>query len=61
VTPHALCWTDQCFAHQGALDIQAVLEFRDGRVPSGTIVNRSVLDSQKWRERLSALRTRLRL
>jgi hypothetical protein len=41
------------------LDIQAVLEFRDGRVPSGTIVNRSVLDGQQWRERLSALRTRL--
>jgi len=59
LTPHALCWTDQCFAHQGALDIQAVLEYCDGRAPTGTIVNRSVLDSQSWQERISALRARL--
>lgn len=59
LTPHALCWTDQCFAHQGALDIQAVLEYSDGRVPTGTIVNRAVLDSRAWTERMSALRARL--
>jgi phosphoglycerate dehydrogenase-like enzyme len=58
LTPHALCWTDQCFAHQGALDIQAVLEYCDGRVPTGTIVNHSVLDSRTWAERISALRGR---
>jgi len=60
LTPHALCWTDQCFAHQGALDIQAVLEYCDGRVPTGTIVNRSVLGSQAWRDRMAALRSRLK-
>ena len=59
LTPHALCWTDQCFAHQGALDIQAVLEYGNGRAPSGTIVNRTVLDSPIWRERIAALSTRL--
>jgi phosphoglycerate dehydrogenase-like enzyme len=59
LTPHALCWTDQCFAHQGALDIQAVLEYCDGRAPTGTIVNRSVIDGKIWAERISALRTRL--
>lgn len=59
LTPHALCWTDQCFAHQGALDIQAVLEYREGRVPTGTIVNRSALDVPSWRERILALRRRL--
>jgi phosphoglycerate dehydrogenase-like enzyme len=60
LTPHALCWTDQCFAHQGALDIRAVLEYCDGRAPTGTIVNRLVLDSQSWQERISALRAQLR-
>lgn len=60
LTPHALCWTDQCFAHMGALDIQAVLEYRDGHAPSGTIVNRSVLDSQTWQDRIAALRSRLK-
>jgi len=59
LTPHALCWTDQCFAHQGALDIKAVLEFGKGHAPSGTIVNRSVLDSQSWQDRIAALRGRL--
>lgn len=59
LTPHALCWTDQCFAHQGALDIKAVLEYGEGRAPSGTIVNRSVLDSQTWQDRIAALRGRL--
>ncbi|HUE64101.1 MAG TPA: NAD(P)-dependent oxidoreductase [Rhizomicrobium sp.] len=59
LTPHALCWTDQCFSHMGALDIQAVLEYCDGRSPSGAIVNRSVIDSQIWAERISALRARL--
>jgi len=59
LTPHALCWTDQCFAHQGELDIQAVLEYCDGGAPTGTIVNRAVLDSPSWAKRLSALRTRL--
>src|SRR5271155_1864983 len=37
LAPHALCWTDQCFAHMGAIDIKAVLEYRDGDAPSGTI------------------------
>jgi len=60
LTPHALCWTDQCFAHMGALDIQAVLEYRDGRVPSGAIVNRSVLGSQAWKDRTAALHSRLK-
>jgi len=60
LTPHALSWTDQCFAHIGALDIQAVLDYRDGRTPTGTIVNRAVLDSQAWADRISALRGRLR-
>ena len=60
LTPHALCWTDQCFAHMGALDIQAVLEYRDGHAPSGTIVNRSVLESRIWQDRIAALRHRLK-
>src|SRR3546814_6995115 len=26
LAPHALCWTDQCFAGNGAADIRAVLD-----------------------------------
>lgn len=57
LAPHALCWTDQCFAGIGAADVQAVLEVMQGRVPRG-VVNRAVLDSQRWRDRLAGYRAR---
>ena len=57
LAPHALCWTDQCFAGIGAADVKAVLDVRQGREPRG-LVNRAVLDNPRWTERISALRTR---
>lgn len=51
VTPHALCWTDQLFAGNGAADVQAVLDFKEGRVPRG-IVNREVTERSDWRRKL---------
>ena len=42
--PHALCWTDQCFAGNGAADVKAVLDVQHGRTPR-LVVNRAVLDS----------------
>jgi phosphoglycerate dehydrogenase-like enzyme len=58
VAPHALCWTDECFAGNGAADVRAVLEVRGGRVPKG-IVNREVVDRAAWRAKLEALKGRL--
>jgi phosphoglycerate dehydrogenase-like enzyme len=58
VAPHALCWTDECFAGNGAADVRAVLEVREGRVPKG-IVNREVVDRAAWRAKLEALKGRL--
>lgn len=52
LAPHALCWTDQCFAGNGAADIRAVLDVMHGRVPRG-VVNRAVLDSEIWKNRLA--------
>jgi phosphoglycerate dehydrogenase-like enzyme len=49
--PHALCWTDQCFAGNGAADIRAVLDIQRGRIPRG-VVNRDVLQSQRFKRRL---------
>jgi len=57
LAPHALCWTDQCFAGNGAADVRAVLDVQHGREPRG-LVNRAVLASDPWRERLAALRAR---
>jgi phosphoglycerate dehydrogenase-like enzyme len=57
LAPHALCWTDQCFAGNGAADVRAVLEVQHGRAPRG-VVNRGVLESPVWKQRLEANRRR---
>lgn len=51
--PHALCWTDQCFAGNGAADIKAVLDVMTGRQPRG-VVNREVLEKDGFKARLAA-------
>jgi len=55
--PHALCWTDQCFAGNGAADVKAVLDVQHGRTPR-LVVNRAVLDSERWRARMADFRAR---
>lgn len=52
LAPHALCWTDQCFAGNGAADVRAVLDVQHGREPRG-VVNRGVLASEIWKKRLA--------
>jgi D-3-phosphoglycerate dehydrogenase len=52
LAPHALCWTDQCFAGNGAADVKAVLDIMQGRQPRG-VVNRDVLETQVWKARLA--------
>jgi phosphoglycerate dehydrogenase-like enzyme len=50
-TPHALCWTDQCFAGIGAADVKAVFDVMHGRVPTG-IVNRKIVERPAWQDKL---------
>ncbi|MFQ5973221.1 MAG: NAD(P)-dependent oxidoreductase, partial [Alphaproteobacteria bacterium] len=57
VTPHSLCWTNQCFGGIGAADVKAVLDLVEGRVPTG-IVNREITESAAWRAKLDGYRTR---
>jgi D-3-phosphoglycerate dehydrogenase len=57
VTPHALCWTDECFAGIGAADVKAVLDVMHGRVPVG-VVNRQIADDAAWRDKLERYRAR---
>jgi D-3-phosphoglycerate dehydrogenase len=52
VTPHALCWTDQCFAEIGAADIRAVLGVMAGEIPEG-IVNREIVSNERWRSKVA--------
>ncbi len=56
VAPHALCWTDQCFAGNGAADVKAVLDVQKGLVPRG-VVNRAVLEQQGFKAKLERFRT----
>ena len=53
VSPHALCWTDECFAGNGAADVVAVQEIMQGRVPRG-IVNREITEAPAWTAKLAA-------
>ena len=55
VTPHALCWTDQCFADIGAADVRAVQAVIDGHVPEG-VVNRDVTGDERWLAKLARYR-----
>ncbi|MBN9072028.1 MAG: hypothetical protein J0H34_10590 [Rhizobiales bacterium] len=57
LAPHALCWTDQCFAGNGAADVKAVLEVMRGREPRG-VVNRDVLETPVWKKRLAGYAAR---
>jgi phosphoglycerate dehydrogenase-like enzyme len=57
LTPHALCWTDQCFAGNGAADVSAVIDVQHGRVPRG-VVNRNVIDDPRFQARLTSYRKR---
>jgi D-3-phosphoglycerate dehydrogenase len=43
VTPHSLCWTDQCFAGLGASAIQSIVDVAEKRVPM-YVVNRKALE-----------------
>jgi len=55
VTPHALCWTDQMFATMAEKDIDACLAVMRGRAPQN-VVNKAVLDSPRFTDKLTAYR-----
>jgi D-3-phosphoglycerate dehydrogenase len=57
--PHALCWTDQCFAGNGAADVKAVLDVMKGDVPRG-VVNREVLETPEFKAKLAGFGQRFR-
>ncbi len=55
--PHALCWTDQCFAGNGAADVKAVLDVMKGRLPR-SIVNTQVTEQPDFRAKLARFAAR---
>ena len=42
VTPHSLCWTDECFHNMASTGLKSIVDALNGRRPE-FIVNREVL------------------
>jgi len=51
LTPHSLCWTDQCFAGIGAQDLDHVLAIKRGTPPS-VLVDPNVVDNPEFKIKL---------
>jgi D-3-phosphoglycerate dehydrogenase len=58
VTPHAICWTDECFLGNGRSACESILDVAAGRVPR-YVVNRDVLGSRGLADKLAAYGRRL--
>ena len=50
VTPHSLCWTDECFHNMAATGLASIVDALAGRTPE-FVVNREVLDHPRVRAR----------
>lgn len=48
LTPHAVAWTDECFAGNGRQACEAILAVAAGRLPAN-IINREALAHPRWR------------
>jgi phosphoglycerate dehydrogenase-like enzyme len=57
LTPHTLCWTDECFRKMGESAVSSVLTVFKGEIPP-YVVNREVLDKPTLRAKLTANRNR---
>lgn len=57
VAPHALGWTDEAARGIGTGVITSILAVREGRVPEN-LVNREVVDSPRFQEKLAGYRAR---
>jgi len=52
VTPHSLCWTDECFRGIASSAIGSIVDFAKGKAPVN-VVNRAVLDEPGFKAALS--------
>lgn len=51
VSPHAICWTDECFTGIGRSACQSLIDVAAGRIPAH-VVNRDVLADARLLERI---------
>lgn len=57
VTPHGICWTDECFLGNGRSACASILDVASGQVPRH-VVNRAALDNPKFQAKLAQYATR---
>ena len=55
LSPHALCWTDQCFAGIGAQDLEHVFAVKNGQVPKA-LADPSVAAEPTFQQKLEHYR-----
>ena len=52
LTPHSICWTDECFEGNAKSACQSIISVASGQIPS-YVVNRDVIDSPKLQQKLA--------
>lgn len=52
LTPHSICWTDECFDGNGKSACESIISVSLGKIPA-FIVNRDVINSPKLKSKLS--------
>jgi len=52
VTPHSICWTDECFQGNAKSACESIIRVASGQIPSW-VVNRVVLESPKLQQKLA--------
>ncbi len=55
VSPHAICWTDECFQSIGSSACRSLIDVAQGRTPSH-VVNREVMASSRLSQKLDRYR-----
>lgn len=51
LSPHAICWTDECFLGNGRSACQSIIDVACGRVPAH-VVNRDAIAGDRFQEKL---------
>ena len=51
VTPHSICWTDECFADNGKSACKSIIAVASGKLPT-YIVNREVVENPELKQKL---------
>lgn len=59
LSPHALCFTDQCMGGLGEADVKACLAIMHGRLPD-KLVNPEVVDNPQFKQKLDGYKARFR-